>query len=144
MIRVPFAGHTPIHPRWSEHHRPTSTGLQTARCQITRTTAGGATDANNVWHPAAPATVYTGPCRVGSAPTASPAIMGDRQVSTTVHTVAIEWDAAEVLEGDIVTLLEASVPGLAGRRFRVTNARYASEGWERILACTDDLTRREV
>ncbi|GAA0403056.1 hypothetical protein GCM10009530_63800 [Microbispora corallina] len=141
---MPFAGHTPIHPRWSEHHRPTSTGLQTARCHITRTTGGGTTDGSNVWHPPAPTTVYTGPCRVGSAPAAAPFDMGDRQVSTTVHTVAIEWDADDVLEGDIVTITAAPDPGLVGRRFRVTNPRYGSEGWERILACSDDLTRREA
>ncbi|MFI7630268.1 DUF6093 family protein [Microbispora rosea] len=141
---MPFAGHTPIHPRWSEHHRPVSTGLQTARCTITRTAGGGALDESNVWHPATPTVVYRGPCRVGSAEAASPQTVGDQAVSETTHTVAIEWDAAEVLEGDIVTINASADLGLVGKQLRVTNPRYGSEQWERILSTTDDITRREA
>ncbi|OPG13626.1 DUF6093 family protein [Microbispora sp. GKU 823] len=141
---VPLAGHRPVPARWSEHHRPVSTGLQTARCTITRSTGGGSLDGSNVWHPDDPEVVYRGPCRVGSADAASPQTVGDQAISDTTHTVAIEWDAAEVLEGDIVTINSAVDLGLVGKQLRVTNARYGSEQWERVLACTDDITRREV
>lgn len=141
---VPLAGHTPMPARWSEHHRPVSTGLQTARCAITRTTGDGTLDGAGVWHPPTPTGVYSGPCRVGSAPTASPQTVGDRAVYTITHTVAIEYDAAEVLEGDIVTITEAADAGLVGKQLRVVNPRYGSEQWERVLACTDDVTRREA
>lgn len=141
---MPLAGHTPVPRRWSEHHRPVSKGLQTARCTITRTTSTGSLGEDNVWHPPEPTIVYRGPCRVGSADAASPQTVGDQAVSDTTHTVAIEWDAAEVLEGDIVTINSAVDLGLVGKQLRVTNVRYGSEQWERVLACSDDITRREV
>ena len=142
---MPLAGHTPMHPRWSEHHRPTSTALQTACCEITRPgVGGGALDEGNVWTPAAESAVYSGPCRVGSDPTAAAQQAGDAPVGIVQYTVAIEWDAAEVLEGDTVTITQAADPGLAGKQLRVTNPRHSAESWERVLACTDDITRREV
>jgi len=64
-------------------------------------------------------------------------------VYTITHTVAIEYAAAEVLDGDIVTITEAADAGLVGKQLRVINGRYGSEQWERVLACTDDVTRRE-
>ena len=144
----PFSGHTPIHARWSEHHRPVATGTHTATCTITRDTgiATGTLDGDNVYHPPAGATtVYTGGCRVivHSVTGAHHLVVGEQQVATTDYEIAIDWDAPEVLEHDIVTITDAEDPGLVGKQLQVNDIRYASETFERVLICTDDLTRRE-
>ena len=48
-----------------------------------------------------------------------------------------------MLEHDVVTIDTAVDPGLVGKQLQVNDIRYASETFERVLICTDDLTRRE-
>lgn len=140
---MPLAGHTPVHPRWSQHHRPVATATQTARCHITRASGKGTLTPDGVWHPPTPEHVYSGPCRVSSPPTAQMRPAGDEQVSTVTYTVAIEWDANVVLVDDVVEITEAADPHLVGKRLRVTGIRHANLMWERVLEAVDDLTHRE-
>ncbi|MER6575825.1 DUF6093 family protein [Nonomuraea sp. NPDC001023] len=144
----PLAGSAPIHPRWSEHHRPTATGTQTATCTITRTGAGeGTTDADGTWHPPAAATIYSGSCRVSSRSARSGVIWhvtGDEKIAEYDYIVAVEWDAAEVLEHDMVEFDSAADPLLPGKELVVIGVAYASEQWERILMCRANLTDREA
>lgn len=143
---MPLAGHKPMHGRWSEHHRPVATGTQTATCTITRPTDGGGTlDDARVWHPAETSTVYRGPCRVTPQSADSRYVVsGDQRVTTRGYEVAIEWDAAEVLEGDNIRIDTARDPRLTGMDLRVTDVRMASEQWERILIAEQDLTDVEA
>lgn len=142
---MPLAGHTPIHGRWSEHHRPVATGTQTGTCTITRPGAGeGTIDGDGVWHPPTPTTVYTGPCRVTPQPADSRYVVsGDHRVTTRGYEIAIEWDAAEVREGDNINITAAKDPRLVGVDLRVTDVRMASEQWERVLIAEQDLTDLE-
>jgi hypothetical protein len=143
---VPLAGHTPIHGRWSEHHRPTATGTQTGRCTITRPGDGeGTLDDEEVWHPAETSVVYRGPCRVTPQSADSRYVVsGDQRVTTRGYEVAIEWDAQEVREYDNIRITAAQDPRLAGVDLRVTDVRMASEQWERVLIAEQDLTDLEA
>jgi hypothetical protein len=62
------------------------------------------------------------------------------------YKVAIRWDAAEILEHDIVEVLTAADPQLPGRLFQVTDplGGGGSEQWERVLTCSQDITNREA
>lgn len=141
----PLAGHTPIHPRWSEHHRPVATGTQTGTCTITRPGTGdGTTDPDGTWHPPTPTDVYAGTCRITpQTADARYVVSGDRRVTIRGYELAIEWDAADVREGDNVTIVTAKDPRLAGVELRVTDVRMASEQWERVLIAEQDLTDLE-
>ncbi|MFI6296854.1 DUF6093 family protein [Nonomuraea sp. NPDC050790] len=139
---MPLSGHTPIHPRWSEHHRPVATGTQTGTCTIRRPGTGdGTQDPDGTWHPPAPTVVYAGPCRITpQTDDARYVVSGERRVTTRGYEVAIEWDAAEILEGDHLTVDTARDPRLPDTELRVMDVRMASEQWERVLVCEQDLT----
>lgn len=145
---MPLAGHTPIHGRWSEHHRPVASGTQTATCAITRPAGGeGTVDDGGVWHPPAATTVYTGPCRVSPRSARSGVIWhvaGDQKVAEYDYIVAIEWDAANVIENDAITFTASVDVLLVRKQFLVAGVSYASEQWERILLCRENLTDREA
>lgn len=141
---MPFAGHKPIHPRWSEHHRPVASGGHTGRCQITRPAGQGSVDGTGVWHPPDAEEVYAGPCRIVLNPAGSPTQVGDRQITTRSGTVSITWDAPEIRVHDLVTIVESADPATVGVIVRVTGIRNATQSWERVLSVSDDLTRREV
>ncbi|MBN6054519.1 hypothetical protein JYK22_21435, partial [Nonomuraea sp. RK-328] len=143
---VPLAGHSPIPARWSEHHRPVATGTQTGTCTITRAGSGeGTIDDDGVWHPPTASTVYSGPCRITpQSADARVVVSGDHRVTIRGYEVAIEWDAAEVREGDNVTVVTAADPRLPGMQLRVTDVRMASEQWERVLITEQDLTDLEA
>lgn len=142
---MPFAGHTPIHPKFSEHHRPTVTARQTGTCRITRATGGGTVDADNDWHPSPPVIVYTGPCRITPPTPVSTQVVGGQRIGVGDYQVAVRWDAPEILEHDLVEVLTAADPQLPGRLLRVTDPIGAggTEQWERVLTCTQDITNRE-
>lgn len=144
----PLAGHTPIHPRWSERNRPVASGTHTGRCTITRPGTGeGTTDPDGTWHPPAAATVYSGPCRVASRSARSSVVWhvtGDQKVAEYDYVAAIEWDAAEVLEHDLITFTSATDPLLPGAEMLIVGTIQASEMWERILLCRANLTDREA
>lgn len=144
----PLAGHTPIHPRWSEHNRPVASGTHTGTCAITRPGTGpGTTDPDGTWHPPAATAVYAGPCRVASRSARSGVVWhvsGEEKVAEYDYVVAIEWDADEVLEHDVVTFNTATDPHLPGKQFQVVGIINASQLWERILLCTANLTDREA
>lgn len=141
---LPFGGHTPIHPRWSEYHRPVATGGQTATCTITRNNGTGTLDGDGVWHPPATTLIYAGTCRVTPQSPAGPIVVGEQPVAVGGYQVTVEWDVAEIREHDMVTVLTAKDPGLVGKQLRVTDANAASEAFERALTCTQDITHREA
>jgi hypothetical protein len=143
---MPLAGNKVFHPRWSEHNRPVATGTQTGTCTIKRETAPGFLDeGTGVWQPPTFAEVYHGPCRI--TPETSDAryvVAGEERVNTRLYAVAIEWDAAEVKEGDYLTAETATDPRLPGVEMRVMDVRLASEQWERVLRCEHTLPETEV
>lgn len=143
---MPLVGHGPIHPRWSEHHRPTAVGTLTGTCRITRDGGEGSLDDDNVWHPASSTVVYRGPCRITAPSGISNPVVGDQQIGVGDYEVAIRWDTAEILEGDVVEVLDAADPQLPGRKLWVTGTLGGSgtEQWERVLTCSQDITQREV
>lgn len=71
-------------------------------------------------------------------------VVGEQQTAVASYEVTIEWDAAEVFEHDVVTLLAAPDPGIDGKQLRVSDIRYATERFERVLRCQIDLTDREA
>ncbi|MFN2636905.1 MAG: DUF6093 family protein [Gemmatimonadaceae bacterium] len=142
----PLAGHGPIHARWSEHHRGTAVGTLTGTCRITRADGPGTLDDDGVWHPPATTIIYTGPCRITQPSGISNPVIGDQPTGIGDYKVAIRWNAAEILEHDIVTILTAADPQLPGRIFEVTDplGGGGSEQWERVLTCSQDITNREA
>lgn len=141
----PLAEHTPIHPRWSEHHRPVATGTQTGTCVITRETTPGHVDDEGVWQPPTFEDVHSGSCRI--TPETGDArfvVAGEERVNTRGYMIAIEWDAAEVREGDYLTAQTGADPQLPGAEMRVMDVRLASEQWERVLRCEQTLPQTEA
>jgi hypothetical protein len=140
---MPLPRHTPIHPRFSEHNRPTATGTQTGHVTITRSgTGSGALNPDGSYTPPAASVIYSGPCRIAPRPASERvAVVGDQRVTIREYALAIEWDAAEVHVDDIATVDDATDPGLVGKRLRVSDVKYATEQWERILMAVEDLTR---
>lgn len=127
-----------LHPRWSEHHRPTATGTMSAACEITRRATGGTTDASGTYTPTSPTTIHTGPCRVQAVPTQRQVIVvGEAQETRHRYLVTIRYDAATIHVGDLVLITESVDAGLVGRRLRVVNVSYGSEQWERDLNCEE-------
>lgn len=141
---MPLAGHSPIHGRWSEHHRPVASGTHTGRCSIARTSGEGTIDDDGVWHPPTSAAVYAGPCRITAPSPSRVVVVGDQQTAVADYEIAIEWDAAEVLEHDLITIVSANDPGIVGKQLIVTDARYATERFERVLKAKINLTEREA
>lgn len=141
---MPLAGHSPIHGRWSQHHRPVASGTHTGRCVITRTSGEGTIDDDGVWHPPTSENVYAGPCRITAPAPSRVVVVGDQQTAVADYEIAIEWDAAEVLEHDLITIVSANDPGIVGKQLIVTDARYATERFERVLKAQINLTEREA
>lgn len=139
----PLPLQTPIHPRFSEHHRPTATGTQTGRVTITRPGTGtGALNPDGSYTPPAATVIYKGPSRITPRPASElVAIVGEQRTTTRDYAIAIEWDADEIHVDDIVTVDAATDPGLIGKRLRVSDVKYATEQWERVLMAVEDLTR---
>lgn len=133
-----------MHARWSQHHRLVASGTHTGRCAITRTVGEGSTDDDGVWHPPTSEPVYSGPCRITAPSPSGVVVVGEQQTAVAVYEVAIEWDAAEVLEHDLITITHASDPGIVGKQLLVTDARYATERFERVLRAQLNLTEREA
>lgn len=128
------AGSHVIHPRWSEHHRPTATGTMTADCVMTREGTGGTTGPDGTWTPAPTTTLYTGPCRIVALPTTERIeVVGDAQETTRRYQVSVEYDVAEVAIRDLVRITAAKDAHLVGKQFRVIDIRYGSEQWQRDL-----------
>ena len=139
-----LSGSRPIHGRWSQHHRPVATGTQTGRCAITRTTGDGVLDDEGVWHPPTTETVYTGPCRITAPAPSSVQVVGEQQTAVADYEITIEWDAAEVLEHDLITIVSAPDPGVVGKQLIVTDIRHATERFERVLKAQINLTEPEA
>jgi hypothetical protein len=142
---MPLAGHTPFHPRWSEHNRPVATGTQTGTGRFRRKTSEGGLDDDGVWHPPTFEEIYYGPCRITpETGDARYVVSGEHRVTTRGYAVAIEWDAAEIREGDYFTPETATDPRLPGVEMRVMDVRLASEQWERVLRCEQVLPETEA
>ncbi|WP_221762099.1 DUF6093 family protein [Nonomuraea sp. WAC 01424] len=141
----PLTGSAPIHPRWSEHHRPVASGSHTGRCTITRQGSGeGTTDPDGTWHPPTATTVYTGPCRITAPAPSSIVVVGEQQTAVATYEVGIEWDAAEVLEHDLITMDEAPDPAIVGKQLIVIDIAYATERFERVLRAKLNLSEPEA
>jgi hypothetical protein len=133
-----------MHGRWSQHHRPVASGTHTGRCAITRTSGEGSEDDDGVWHPPAPEPVYSGPCRITAPSPSGVVVVGEQQTAVAVYEIAIEWDAAEVLEHDLITITSAPDPGIVGKQLIVMDIRHATERFERVLKAQINLTEREA
>jgi ribulose 1,5-bisphosphate carboxylase large subunit-like protein len=135
---VPLPNSRVVPARWSEHHRPTATGTMSAACSITRRATGGTTDTAGNYTPAAPSTIYTGPCRVQSLRTRREVIViGEAQESQHRYLVTIKFDTADIHVGDLVGITSSVDAGLIGRQLRVTDMNLGSEQWERDLTCDE-------
>lgn len=132
------AGSHAVHPRWSQHHRPTATATMTATCVITRRDGAGTTSAGGAWTPSAPSTVYTGPCRVLAVTTHERVlIVGETQDTRRRYQVSIRYDANEAHIGDVVEVTESADPDLGGKKLRVSDISLGSEQWQRDLICLE-------
>lgn len=132
------AGSQVIHPRWSDHHRPTATGTMTAECVITDRPRAGTTAADGTWTPATPATLYTGPCRVLAVTTHERVlVVGETQDTRRRYLVSVRYDAAEIAIGALVEITKAKDALLVGKKLRVADVALGSEQWERDLTCLE-------
>lgn len=127
-----------IGPRWNDHHRPTATATMNAECIITVITGDGTTAPDGTYTPAAPTTLYAGPCRVLSLPpNESIDIAGEAQETHHRYQISVTYDAADIPIDASVHLTMAPDPGLIGREFRVLSVAYGSEQWQRNLVCDE-------
>lgn len=123
-----------IHPRWSDHHRPTATGTMTADCVITRKGGAGTTGPDGTWTPDPATTLYDGVCRIVALPTNERIeVVGEEQVTSRRYQVSVEHDIGEVFLGDLVSITASKDQGLVGKKLRVIDVQFGSEQWQRDL-----------
>ncbi|MFI7608811.1 DUF6093 family protein [Micromonospora sp. NPDC049366] len=135
-----------IHPRWRPHHEPAVLGTMTARLRLSKPGRLGVRDPVTGATPKLPPQrYYEGPGRVQSQGGTSPAgSTGERDLSTAAYLVAVPVDLVDasvvpvpagVLPelGDLVDVLDADDPLLAGVRLYVTAAPGASIVLQRNL-----------
>lgn len=135
---MPLSGSHVVHPRWSEHHRPTATSAQTAECLITRTVGEGTTGPTGRYTPPGPTEIYAGPCRVVEQRTNERIeIVGAAQETHRRYLVVIRHDTAEIAVGDIAEITRSVDQGLVGKRVRVVDVQYGNEQWQRDLYCDE-------
>lgn len=135
---MPLPGTKILHPRWSEHHRPTATASMDAECIITRPTGTGTTDSAGTYTPATGTPIYTGVCRV--VPMTRPprvAVVGENQETHRHYQVGVRFDAPEILIDDLVAITVSADPRLGGKKLRVVDITYSSEQWQRNLICDE-------
>jgi hypothetical protein len=141
---MPLPGTRVIHPRWSQHHRPTATGGLTGTCDVTRRGTGkGVMDPDTgVVTPPARVTIASGvPCRVQAVTqTAGDRTVAGDEVTQREYLVSLQWDTAAVEVDDWVTITAARDAQLSGRSLRVIDVLHGTEQWQRDLHCLDDLT----
>jgi hypothetical protein len=101
-------------------------------------------DDDGVWHPPVTTAVYTGPCRITAPAPSRTIVVGEQQAAVADYEVAIEWDAAEILEDDLITMTEAPDPEIVGKQLIVTDVRHATERFERVLKAQINLSEPEV
>lgn len=129
-----------IHPRWSEHHRPTATGTQTGECAITRADGAGATGADGTWTPPERTTIYTGTCRIlvtqiiGGEQHQQPA---GAQQTTRRYNVTIDHAATLPAIGDAIEITKAADVAFVGKSLRVVDVQHGTEQWQRVLIAVD-------
>ncbi|RSN12811.1 hypothetical protein DMB42_11575 [Nonomuraea sp. WAC 01424] len=70
--------------------------------------------------------------------------MGEQQTAVATYEVGIEWDAAEVLEHDLITMDEAPDPAIVGKQLIVIDIAYATERFERVLRAKLNLSEPEA
>lgn len=143
---MPFSSTVVIPAGWSAHHRPVSTGGQTATCSIRQlggtgksfnSTTGTTTSTPNTPY------VTSVPCRVNEAsPAATAALFGEQYVSSVTAIVTLDWTVAgdvDVQVDDILTVTAAddnASTQLVDRVFRVVAVQVGSLEWERVVGCT--------
>lgn len=129
-----------IHPLFEQHHRPVTADAMTAECAITRPASAGASvfdEATATSQHPAPASIYTGACRITRAPlSATTVVVADRPVNNARYVVGIPAEAPPVQSGDIVTLTACEgAAAIVGHPMVVTDAAYGSITWQRDLLC---------
>jgi hypothetical protein len=131
---------------WSAHHRPVTSGAQTATVSLAQPgVTGGSFNATTGARGGTPNTPYVTdlPARImATASAGAEQLTGEQQVTTTEYQVTVDWTlagAADVKVGHLVKVLTAEDSRLVGRTLLVRSVVYGSLEWERILIATDDL-----
>lgn len=144
---MPFPSTRVVHPAWSQHHRPTAEGAQTATCTIIGPGTGGGWDP--VTGPTAGAAgqlLYDDTCAI-EAQVAAPDRSDAAGQATTEHPylVSIRHAAPDIPIGARVTVTACpDDAALVGKVLTVADVQYGSLQWDRVLMCDLDLTNQEA
>lgn len=143
---APFPSARVIPNGWAEHHRPVVENAMTAACIITAGGTGGWSPTTGPGAGTAPATLYTGPCRVQALNSgAGPDDAAGQSTIERPYLVAIRADVGEISVGARVKVITCPDDArLVGKTLTVREVRYGSQRWERDLVCDLDLTNQEA
>lgn len=127
-----------FHQRFEQHHRPVADRQMTAECVIKRPNSSP-----NAWDDTtgrstypAPATVYSGLCRIQHLSPAGAPSVGDRTVPVADYRVTIVTDSDPVQVNDLIAVTSNDGdPVLVGRTLLVTGVPRGSITWQRDLDC---------
>lgn len=140
---MPLPGTRTIHRDFSPHHEPTAEGGMTAVGTITRPpTAIGSLNTTTGAVTAATATVIAQsiPARIQAAPgVLHPTLSAGQLVTQHNYLVQVPSSTTGVQIDDVFTVDTSNDAGLTGRRLRVIDVTYGSEGFTLDLVCKDDL-----
>jgi hypothetical protein len=136
---MPLPGTSPIHPRWSQHHRSTATAALRGTCTITRPAPPASyNDVTMQYTSGTPTTVYEGPCRVQALAAADARVrFGGQDVALRQYLVVVRAETAVEVDDVVTVTAAADDPTLVGRRLRVLDVTRGTETWERDLLCQD-------
>ncbi len=138
---MPLPSTRPVHPRFSEHHRPSVTASMNAEVRITREGTAGVTGPDGTWTPPPRTVVYEGPARVSPRSTDDRfTVAGERRIVLRDYVVAVHWDAAEIRVDDLAEVLSADDPQFPGAALRVADVQAGGVQWERVLVCEQNGT----
>lgn len=144
---MPFPSTRVFHPRWAEHHQPTTEDAMNSTITITFGTTGGGWVPGAGASPSTPVVTYQGPARVTYEPTQGLDTEGALQNITLRRvTVALPRDAAAQSKGAVVLVdaVDANAPAwLVGRQLAVKSLGRSSHAWEQLLDCLDDLSNQD-
>lgn len=145
---TPLAGHLPIPPGWSAHHRPAADATHNATCDLYDGATGPAPyPLPEGWTPdGAPLT--TGPvgCRVQRLVTENTLVQGEQVQATRRYQVTLPVagvpDLTVTDTGPVLVIRTAGDdPGLAGVRLKVVDVQHGSYVWERVLIAVHNQTQ---
>lgn len=130
-----------IHRDFSAHHQPVAEGTMTATCRVERPAIG------THWDPVTESTVPNPPdvlisssiCKVQEYMRAAGKDQVGQQVVERRYRVSLPADVAPIDVKCHVVFLASSDAALATRTFYVDDVQYATERFERVLICLDNL-----